>query len=95
MAKVVNRERMYEMCVIHNVMKGSEKSAGVFEVVERVEEVPSLQVVMEGRHVHWSCHLDIAHVLSKMLWVVKNARGAKGLHDGHLLRTSQEGFCAM
>lgn len=44
MAKVVSRERMYEMCVIRNVMKGvmkgSEKSVGVFEEVERVEVVP-------------------------------------------------------
>jgi hypothetical protein len=40
MGKVVNRERMCEMCVIRNVMKGSEKSAGVFEVAERVEVVP-------------------------------------------------------
>jgi hypothetical protein len=44
MVKVVSRERMYEMCVIRNVMKGvtkgSEKSVGVFEVVERVEVVP-------------------------------------------------------
>jgi hypothetical protein len=43
MVKVVNRERMYEMCAIRNVMKdvmkGSEKSVGVFEVVERVEVV--------------------------------------------------------
>jgi hypothetical protein len=44
MVKVVSRERMYEMCVIRNVMKGvtkgSEKSVGVFEVAERVEVVP-------------------------------------------------------
>lgn len=44
MAKVASRGRMYEMCAIRNVMKGvmkgSEKSVGVFVVAERVEVVP-------------------------------------------------------
>jgi hypothetical protein len=48
--------------------------------------------MVEGRHVHWSYHLDIAHVLSKVLRVVK---GAEGWHAGHLLRTFQGEFCAM
>lgn len=40
MATVASRERMCEMCVIRSVMKGSERSVGVFEVVERFEVVP-------------------------------------------------------
>lgn len=40
MVKVADRERMYETCVIRNVMKGSERTVGVFEVVERVVVVP-------------------------------------------------------
>jgi hypothetical protein len=40
MVKVADRERMYETCVIRNVMKGSERNVGVFEVVERVVVVP-------------------------------------------------------
>jgi hypothetical protein len=94
MVKVVNRERMYETCVIRNVMKGNEKSVDVFEVVERVEVVPLPPVMVEGGHVRWTCHLDIGHVLSKVLGMVGNARGAKGLHGGRLLRTFRGGFCA-
>jgi len=91
--KGVSRERMYEKCVIHNVAKqGSEKSVGVFEVVERVVAAPSLQVVVVGRNIRWTSHLDVVRVLSKGL--VKDARALKGLDARHLLRTSQGEFCA-
>jgi hypothetical protein len=50
--------------------------------------------MVEGGHVRWTCHLDIGHVLSKVLGMAGNVRGAKGLHAGRLLRTFRGGFCA-
>src|ERR1700710_412143 len=90
MVRVVNREKMYGKGAIQNEVKqGSEKNVGVFEMIEMVVGVLSLQVV-EGRRVHWTCHLGVVRVLSKGL--VKDARVLRGLDAKHLLRTSQGGF---